>query len=119
MKPRSRRTRRSLTVGVMRGSQRDLAYVEDISQGGMRLRGVREVQVGDALRLHAKGCVFSVEVRWVSGPVCGARFLHDSDPGEIRRFLATSLGVRQALHGVVPLREISAQGCQPRPDRWP
>ncbi len=107
--------RRTLSVGVMRGTQRDLAYVEDVSPGGVRLRGIVDAAVGDVLRLHAKGCVFSVQVRWVRGVICGVRFQTDNDPGEIRRFLALSLCARQARHGVVPIRELTPITGQLRP----
>lgn len=106
MKPRPKRIRCTTSVGLIQGARRDIAFVEDVSQGGMKLRGVPAPKKGDILRLHAKGCVFSAQVRWVRGALCGVQFLADKDMGEIRRFLAVCMGARRGRSGTPPMLEI-------------
>jgi hypothetical protein len=86
----------STSIGLIRGERRDIAFIEDISQGGMKLRGVIDPKRGEVLRLHAKGCVFSVQVVWTRGVYCGVRFVLDKDASELRRFMTISLDPKRA-----------------------
>ncbi len=87
MQLRQKRKRAAMAVGVLRDGTREQGYVEDISEGGLRLSGLRNPQIGQILRLHAKGAFLTVQIRWVSKEECGVMILKSATGGELARFL--------------------------------
>lgn len=88
MERQASRTRVTIPVGVLSGGQRETAYMEDVSDGGFKLRGLSTVKIGQILRIHAKGAMFDAEVRWINGATCGLRYHDDQCAGDLQRFLS-------------------------------
>ncbi len=104
MRRRAKRVLCAASIGVLRKGLQDVAFIEDISTGGVRIRGVAGVRVGEVLRLHAKGLAFSVQVRWARGSSCGTQFMTDAAPETIGRAIATLRGTRRVQVELFPLR---------------
>lgn len=104
MRKRARRMLCAASIGVVRKGLQDVALIEDISTGGIRIKGVMGVRVGEVLRLHAKGHAFSVQVRWARGTSCGTQFLKEAAPETIGRALAALRGTRRVQVELFPLR---------------
>lgn len=88
MKYRNPRARLGLTVGVLRNGQRELAYVLDISEGGLQMQGLRSPAIGEILRIHAKGAIIQGRIMWARGAFCGVQFCETQAPGDLKRFMA-------------------------------
>lgn len=86
---RKPRTRVRASVGVLRNGQRQTVYVENVSEGGLGLHGLAGLQVGEIIRIHARGAVFEAKIRWVDGQSFGVRYCEGQDGGELQRFLST------------------------------
>lgn len=82
------RARLRVAVGILRNGLRETAYIEDVSEGGLKLNGLINPVLGEALRIHARGAVFDAEIRWVRGTTCGLRYLDGQRSGDLRRFLS-------------------------------
>lgn len=80
-----------LSARVNCNGQWDSAYIENASHGGLKLSGIRTMQVGDIAKVIAKGSVFEVEIVWTHDKTCGARFLPATCRQEIARFLRATL----------------------------
>ncbi len=88
MKYRNPRTRFGLTIGVLRKGNRETAYLMDISEGGMKIQGLRSPVVDEVLRLHVKGSIIYGRICWVSGQFCGLQFCETQAPADLRRVMA-------------------------------
>ncbi len=88
MRLRKPRRRVRASVGVLRNGKRQTVYVENVSEGGLRLQGLAGLQVGEVIRLHARGAVFEAEIRWVDGQSFGVRYRDGYNSGELQRFLS-------------------------------
>lgn len=104
MRKRAKRVLCAASIGVIRKGLQDVAFIEDISTGGVRIRGVTGVRIGEVLRLHAKGHAFSVQVRWTRGASCGTQFLTDEAPNAIGRAIAAMRGTRRVQIELFPSR---------------
>jgi len=85
----------SATGQIIRGTQSDLIRIEDVSLEGIKLSGVKNVAVGEIVKIHAKGTIFSVKIVWTEGVTCGAKFQLETGRDEIARFLRAVLGTEK------------------------
>lgn len=89
MRYRAPRAAIKLSVGVLRSGRRETAYVSDISEGGMKIHGLRSPSPGELIRMHARGVLFDARICWVNGDSCGVQFCPSHSPADLRRFMAT------------------------------
>lgn len=80
--------RATISVGVLTNGQRETAFIEDVSAGGFRLRGLVAPKVGQVVRVHAKGAMFDAEIRWADGPTCGLQYREERCAGDLQRFMS-------------------------------
>jgi hypothetical protein len=84
---RSQRLALHATAKIIRDGRCETALIENASVGGLKLTGIRTMAVGERARVQAKGAVFEVEIVWVHGTSCGARFLPETAQDDVRRFI--------------------------------
>jgi len=82
------RSRVTIPVGVLSDGRRETAFIEDVSEGGFRLRGLIAPKVGQIVRIHAKGAMFDAEIRWANGPTCGLQYREERCAGDLQRFMS-------------------------------
>ena len=86
MERQGNRTGVTIPVGVISNGRRETAFMEDVSEGGFRLRGLTGAQIGQILRVHAKGAMIDAEIKWTDGPICGLQFRKESCASDLNRF---------------------------------
>lgn len=82
------RSRITIPVGMLSDGRRETAFIEDVSEGGFRLRGLIAPKVGQVVSVHAKGAMFDAEIRWTDGQTCGLQYREECCAGDLQRFMS-------------------------------
>ena len=88
---RNVRQRHCAPIMVIWGSARVLAQIDDVSQGGLRVRAALAATSGDVVQLHGLGARVAARVIWCDRGLLGLEFVGDPMAGELRRFIAALL----------------------------
>lgn len=87
MHRRTIRQRKCAPIMVIYDKIRTLAQIDDVSEGGLRLRGPIAVPDGTLVSLHGLGAQVQARVIWCDGGNAGLAFVGDPAQGELRRFI--------------------------------
>jgi hypothetical protein len=98
------RQSRKMPAAIFLKDQRMMGQIEDVSEGGMRLRAQMAAPVGTALSIHALGAKLDAELRWAKDGHVGVSFLDRTHSGDLQRFIVkvlqkNALTNRSRVHG--------------------
>lgn len=100
----------NLSVRIEVGSARSRAFVVNVSDIGMKLRGISHVNAGDRITVHLQSFSFPATVRWTLGDTLGLRFDAPLSPKTLSMVRSVAFGSNTTRRVTQPLRNLRSLG---------